>query len=532
MTKRVDSKPVQTAVIYARYSSHAQRDVSIEQQVEECREYAERNNMTVTHVYADRHISGRSDRRPEFQRMMRDAGLKRFQVVIAYKSNRISRKMLQALSYEERLAGMGVTLVYVKEEFGNNAAGRFALRMMMNMNEFYSDNMAEDIKRGMTDNAEKAMVNTGMMPIGFKKGTDGRYAINEDTAPIVREIYRRYAADEMIADIARDLNSRKITTAQGKEWRQHSFNTLLRNESYVGVYHWDDIRIEGGTPQLIDRALWEKVQQKLTTKKATKGRKRDNSEYLLTGKLFCGYCKSPMTGYSGTSKTGRLHHYYVCQQRRLEKSCEKKAVTRETAENVVASAIREYVLRDDVIAWIADATVQYAKKLKEQSRVTALEDQLSAAKKAEANIVAAIEQGIFTMATKDRLLELEREQEDIRRQITLEQSLQIDINRDQVIFWLESFRDRDVTNKRFQSTLFDTFLKAVYIYDDHLSIFFSYTKSKDGIDVSLTSDQEQALDNPPGDSSSKVVLAPPNTHQTNPATLYIVDDAFLLVAYL
>lgn len=332
MTKRVDSKPVQTAVIYARYSSHAQRDVSIEQQVEECREYAERNNMTVTHVYADRHISGRSDRRPEFQRMMRDAGLKRFQVVIAYKSNRISRKMLQALSYEERLAGMGVTLVYVKEEFGNNAAGRFALRMMMNMNEFYSDNMAEDIKRGMTDNAEKAMVNTGMMPIGFKKGTDGRYAINEDTAPIVREIYRRYAADEMIADIARDLNSRKITTAQGKEWRQHSFNTLLRNESYVGVYHWDDIRIEGGTPQLIDRALWEKVQQKLTTKKATKGRKRDNSEYLLTGKLFCGYCKSPMTGYSGTSKTGRLHHYYVCQQRRLEKSCEKSRHARNGRE--------------------------------------------------------------------------------------------------------------------------------------------------------------------------------------------------------
>ena len=72
-----------TAVIYARYSSHAQKDVSIEQQVEECREYAQQNNYTITAVYADRHTSGRSDRRPEFQRMMRDADKRRFAVVIA-----------------------------------------------------------------------------------------------------------------------------------------------------------------------------------------------------------------------------------------------------------------------------------------------------------------------------------------------------------------------------------------------------------------------------------------------------------------
>ena len=102
--KKMKYVPAQkTGVIYARYSSHNQKEESIEQQIEECMSFAALNNIKITHVYADKAISGRTDKRPQFQHLMRDAEKREFSVVIAYKSNRIARDMLNALKYEDRL---------------------------------------------------------------------------------------------------------------------------------------------------------------------------------------------------------------------------------------------------------------------------------------------------------------------------------------------------------------------------------------------------------------------------------------------
>ena len=162
-TPKRPGKKIATAsmdgVIYARYSSHNQKEESIEQQVEECMAFAAVNNINIVEVYADKAISGKTDKRKNFQRMMRDAEKRKFTVVIAYKSNRIARNMLNALSYENRLESYGIRTLYAKEEFGDTAAGRFALRTMMNVNQFYSENMAEDIRRGMADNAADCKVN-------------------------------------------------------------------------------------------------------------------------------------------------------------------------------------------------------------------------------------------------------------------------------------------------------------------------------------------------------------------------------------
>ena len=164
-SKKTECLPLERiGVIYARYSSHNQKEESIEQQVEECMNFASLNGIKIIHVYADKALSGRTDKRPQFQRLMRDAEKRGFSVVVAYKSNRIARDMLNALKYEDRLGKYGIETLYAKEEFGNTAAGRFALRTMMNVNQFYSENMAEDIKRGMLDNAENCKVN-GALPL-------------------------------------------------------------------------------------------------------------------------------------------------------------------------------------------------------------------------------------------------------------------------------------------------------------------------------------------------------------------------------
>lgn len=249
--KKISASAMIRAVIYARYSSSAQKDESIEQQIAACKEYAQRNGLRIVAVYADHAMSGRTDRRPEFQKMLRHAENGEFSMVLAYKSNRIARNMLNALAHEEKLARLGITVSYVKEEFGDNAAGRFALRTMMHLNQFFSESLSEDVRRGMEDNAKQCRVN-GQLPLGYKKGADGRYEIDENTAPIVREIFRRIADGELQASIADDLNARNILTAAGKRWNKGSFHCMLSNVRYMGTYVYGDIRVENGIPAIVD----------------------------------------------------------------------------------------------------------------------------------------------------------------------------------------------------------------------------------------------------------------------------------------
>ena len=165
-------------VIYARYSSHAQKDASIEQQVKEAMAYAAEQEIPIHEVYADRAISGKTDRRPNFQRMMKDAEKGKFRYVIAWKSNRMGRDMLNAMINEVRLQELGIRVLYTEEDFDDTAAGRFALRSMMNVNQFYSENMAEDIRRGLRDNAQNCKLTNGSLPFGYKKGEDLRYELD------------------------------------------------------------------------------------------------------------------------------------------------------------------------------------------------------------------------------------------------------------------------------------------------------------------------------------------------------------------
>lgn len=202
--------------------------------------------------------------------MMRDAAKGKFGYVIAWKSNRMGRNMMEAMINDARLRDLGVRCLYTEEDFDDTAAGRFALRNMMNVNQFYSENMAEDIKRGLNDNAEKCMVN-GALGLGFKKGEDGRYALDEPKAAIVREVYERVADLEPFVDIYNDLNARGLKTSTGKPWNRSSFHRMLVNERYRGVYIWGDIRIEGGIPRVVSDPLFFRVQEVLKTKKMPKG---------------------------------------------------------------------------------------------------------------------------------------------------------------------------------------------------------------------------------------------------------------------
>ena len=518
---------MKNCAVYARYSSHAQNDASIEQQIAECEAYAEQNHLKVVATFADRAMSGRSDRRPEFQRLMRAAEKKSFDVVLAYKSNRIARNMLHALSYEDKLAKLGVEVIYCKEEFGNNAAGRFALRTMMNVNQFYSENMAEDIMRGMLDNAQQCRIN-GSIPYGYKRGEDGKYAIDEAAAAIVREVFRRIANGDRKSEIAEDLNARGIRTRLGNKWTKATFNNFITNERYTGVYIYKDVRIPGGIPAIIDQDLFTRAQiaTERTRNVVKSRRRRSTMEYLLTGKLFCGHCKSAMVGSSGTGRNGTMHYYYRCRNNAEQHTCDKKPVRKDDIERLVVEALRACVTRPENIQWMTDLVMKYRDQLLEDSQLSYLESRLSDNKTALRNVMKAIEAGIITETTKARMEELEAEQKQLLADILVEKRAIPPITRDHVEYYFASFRDGEVTDRKYQKLLIDHFLRAVYLYDDHLKLYFSYTDSDDGIAFPLGTD-------PPPDTEGKDVLINGNWgHHTflirTPATLQMVGRVFLL----
>lgn len=482
-------------VIYARYSSHAQKDASIEQQIEECQKFAAGIGLRLVASYEDRAVSGRTDKRPNFQRMMRDAQQKKFQFVVSWKSNRIGRNMTEALANEAWLNKLDVQVLYVEEDFDDSAAGRFALRSMMNVNQFYSENMAEDIKRGMLDNARQCKVTNGHLPFGYRKTSDLRYEIDPEKAEIVREIFRRAAAGEGFADIARDLNARGIKTSRGGKWNRGSFH-LLTNERYTGVYLYDEIRIENGIPRIISDELFWRVQEVLKVKKNPQGRGRHRVEggYALTGKLFCGHCKSPMVGVSGTSKTGELHHYYVCRKKRMEHTCDKKNLRQEEIENAVARAIQVHINQPDVRKWICDSIVDFGKRQMEESEVPILETQLADTRRAISNIVDAIEQGIFTAATKDRLLKLEAEQAELEHKIAAARAELIPVDLEAVRDWFDILQKGDIYDSSYLAMLFNTFLVAVYVYDDTFKIIFTFSGDKNTVSVPLDKEKIESAE--------------------------------------
>ena len=496
---------LQDAVIYARYSSHAQKDTSIEDQVADCEAYAKLNNLRIMKIYADRHLSGTTDKRPQFQQMLKDAAHSRWKYVVVWKTDRFARNRYDSATYKYRLKRYGVRVLSAKESIPEGPEGILLEAVLEGSAEYYSANLAQNIRRGMRSNALNCMVNNGSLPFGYRKGEDGRFAVCEAEAEVVREIFRKVAQGIPFVDIANSLNSRDIRTKLGNPWGKNSFHRMLVNESYMGVYSYSDIRIEDGMPAIIDKAQFLEVQQKLKTKKNPRGRHRENGDYILTGKLFCAMCGNPMVGVSGTARNGELHYYYSCQNRRYSRGCTKENVPREWIERVVVQATMDYVLQPDVIDWIADRVMEFQEREGNSAQLQGLRDQLAENEKSTANMMKAIEAGIITASTKQRLLELEADAARIKDEILLEEVAITHL--EQVVYWIEKFRGGNLESQEFRRKVIDSFVAAVYLSDDHIRIAFNYSGKKNQVDMALVMDATESADGI--QDSHKLSICPP-----------------------
>lgn len=490
-----NSEPRYTSagIIYARYSSHSQRDVSIEQQVKACKLFAERHGIQVLNVYEDRALTGTNDKRPGFQQMIHDAKKGLWNYVIVYTLDRFARDRYDSAVYKRQLKNSGVKVLSAMENISDDPTGVLMESLLEGLAEYYSKELSRKVQRGHEDNAQKCLVN-GALPLGYVKGPDSRYAICEPEAEVVREIFRRVNSREKLSEIIADLNSRGITTKTGKRWNRSSFNTLLSNERYTGVYIYGDIRRPGGIPQIIPQELFDSVQCVLHLKpnarrdptgQTPQKRRRDSGIYLLTGKLFCGHCASPMIGVSGTSHTTDPHFYYTCKGRRADHaSCHKRNVRRDDIERFVATALRDTMLTDDAVRILSAAAVQYQRLQSPSTELECLENHLADVNRSLNNLMNAIEAGIFSATTQARLAELETQKRDLSRLITSAQQESDDqLTQDEIIATLQMFQHGDVNDKDYQEALIDTFLVAAYVYDDRVKFIFNLGGKKKDVEI-------------------------------------------------
>ena len=520
----------QKCVVYARYSSHAQKDTSIEDQVRDIEAYCKLNNLDIVKVYADRHLSGTTDQRPQFQQLMRDSAHGGWAYVVVWKTDRFARNRYDSATYKYRLKRYGIRVLSAKESIPDGPEGILLESVLEGSAEYYSANLAQNIRRGMHSNALECKVNSGAVPLGYRKGSDGRFEIVDSEANVVREIFSKVAEGVPYADICRDLNARKIKTKRGSPWGANSFHSLLKNEAYIGVYHFGDVRVEGGTPVIVDEDLFRKVADRLRASKHPHGKHRENGDYMLTGKLYCGLCGSPMVGVSGKGRHGGVYYYYVCNDRRIRHTCNKENVSREWLEQTVVDMTLQAVLRPDVIEWIADRVMEYQKKEANSAHLRSLQDELKNKQKAAANVMKAIEAGIITPTTKKRLEELERECVELEDAVALAKASITHIEREFVVYWLNSFRDGERDDKDFRRKVIDTFVAAIYLWDDRIRIAFNYTgDSKNTVDRDIVANAENFA---PPEGSLEFSYRPPQECQANPATIFFVGAVFVLTVSL
>ena len=492
-----------TAVIYARYSSDNQREESIEGQIRECTAYAEKNGITVIKHYIDRAFSAKTDNRPEFQQMIKDSGKKLFDVVLVWKFDRFARNRYDSARYKTQLKKNGVHLISVMEPIAEGSQGILVETLLEGMAEYYSAELSEKVIRGQTENALKGKCTGGTGTIGYKIDEDKFYHLDPLTSPLVLEAFQRYDNGEKMVEIVNFLNDKGVRNMQGGKMTHSSVNTMLKNRRYIGELSFRDIVVPDAIPAIVPKDLFDRVQKRMDKNKRAPACGKADEEYLLTTKLFCGKCGALMFGESGTSATGRTYYYYKCANVKRRKGCNKKTVQKEWLEDLVVRETMK-LIQDDVVI---DKIVQLVMDVQNQENTTIplLEKQLREVNKKLDNLMKAIEDGLYTRTTKERLEALEIQKDELTAKIADEKLKKPSFNEDFIRFWLLKFRKFDISQQKQRKALIEIFVNAIFLYDDRILITFNY---KDGTQTVRFEDTLTA-DSAEGKSSDLSSLAGP-----------------------
>ncbi len=484
---RFVQNPGSNAICYYRYSSDAQRDVSIVQQKDAAHEYAEHHGYHIIKEYDDPAYSGTRDDRPAFQLMLYEVEKLRPAYLILWKTDRLSRDRIDAVMAKKRLRECGVKIVYVAESIpDDDEATQILMESIYEaMAASFIVSHRKNVVRGMTYNAENAFYN-GVKMLGYVGEVDHKYEVDQATAPTVRRIFKEYTEGVPMQKICDSLNNAGQKTVRGNRFTVNSLRNILVNRAYIGEYKFGKTLIPDGMPRLIDDETFQKAQAKLeANKRGGKGAIKklhpeiEIEDYWLTGKICCGLCGGTMQGVSGTSRSGSLYYYYSCINYRKH-TCTLKYQRKELMEKIVLYILDDLINDPALRIIIAEKCYAYHQAQNDDNGAyeASIRAQLKDVEGKLNNLVKAIEAGIFNSTTAERMNVLENQKSMLNDALLAEQNRKkCDLTLNTIVKFLSSLVG-DINNPDTRRRLLEFFIDKIYVYPDKMVLTFYYTDDR------------------------------------------------------
>ena len=543
--KKKHLQPLTPAALYARVSSDRQDvDLSVSAQLRALKEYARANGYSVAREYIDEAESGRVADRPQFREMI-DEGSKPkapFEVILVWKFSRFTRKREHAVAFKSQLRRKGIRVVSITEQAEDNATGRLLEGIIESVDEYYSENLAQEVVRGMREAASRGFFLGSKAPFGYRKvkvsdGAKERPTLEVDpaTAPVVKEIFESSLRGNGLKEICKELNERGVTN-RGKRWYKGGLHYVLTNEAYTGAAVWgrtskgekdaDPVRVEGAWPALVSKDLFESVQQAMR-ERAPKAQRpgRVGSKFLLSGLLKCGVCGRP---YSGQGAKSGQFAYYVCGTlfREGAGTCSARYLNAPRVEEFIVEKIRERILNEETIVELVQLVAEEIDAMAGELSGTleVVEAELGDVRKRLEKLYEAIETSELTlevlspriMSLRHREEQLEAARDDAETQ--LEQRRVELPTTEEITQYVAEFRDflKEGTFPE-RKALIRNFVESVEVVGDEATLTYTVPMPSDGV----TRESASVLD--------FVQSSPPEKTRTNSeASLFLLSSRSVL----
>jgi len=490
------------AVGYCRFSSDHQREESIDAQQRIIADFAEKNHYEIVEWYCDKAYSGRSDQRPEFQRLLSDISDNdcKFQAVIVHKMDRFSRNAADTIKYKDLLHDYGINLVSTTEKISNDPSGNLLFGIMSTINAFYSENLGLEVMKGLRENAYKMKFNGGNAPLGYKID-NCLYSIEESEAVIVRKIFTMAADGHSYNDIIHEMNRCGYKTKTGRSFGKNSLYEILKNPRYKGTYIFnrrakrtskntrnnhkykpeeEQIIIEDGVPAIVSKELWEKANaaRKYMAKTSTNARHK----YLLSGLLYCGECGSKL---HGNYRFHDSHNYttYRCNKQATRLDCKSREMRAEPLEDFVINSLCTHFFDPENIDIITD---ELNRKLREEmdadrEEIKAAHYSIAGLKTARNNLVDAIAEHGFSSILSKKLKDIEEQIERYEKMISDDEGKTggVRITREEVVQRIEKLRKcmKNPDNVDQTKILLHQYIDRIEINNTKIKVVFKTTFS-------------------------------------------------------
>ena len=472
-------------VIYARYSCNKQREESIEGQIRECKEFARNNGIDVINTYIDRAMSATNDNRPEFQRMISDSYLDRFDAVLIWKSDRFSRNRKQAICYRDILRENHVKLLSATEPNIEGPAGILFESMNDGYNEYYVSEMKVKMKRGEKENVLEGKTNGGVPAYGYRT-EKYMYYIIENEAEVIRYIFEMYAnTDITVNGLVQILKKKGMFARSEKPFANGSVAHILKNRKYIGEYRWGDVS-NNCIPPIVDKSLFEKVQKKLKENARDCQKFQATEDYVLTGKFFCGDCGSQMIGESCQKKNGKIYRYYKCSKRKHGKGCKMSAIGKDIIEDYVCYQTLEFLSNEVNIDKLSLAIHDYQES--KSPMVQNIEARIGETTKKMNNIISAIEAGLDPTDLKSRYNELKGLRDELEHSLDEEKCRNPVMNVEDIKRTLRRCKGISLNSLKEKKILINLLVNSIVIQDNGtIDIFYNYREREPKVPLSCLS---------------------------------------------